>query len=88
MEDKTLTLGDEINRLSKNAQEVYYCIVRHQMNDHQIAARLRKLDRRLTHSQALKKAQNYVQIIRRELKIKDKKGRLGIIMYALLHGHI
>jgi hypothetical protein len=81
LEDKTLIIKDEVSSLPYIAQEIYYWIVRNNMSNDQIAARLRKLDRSLTHSQALKKAQNYVQIIRKKLYIHGK-GRQGIIQHA------
>lgn len=76
-----LNIRSCIQRLvfTEDILEVYYWIIRDNLNDRQIAARLRKLDRHITSTQALKKAQNYVKMIRKKLCIKRRK---GIIEYA------
>lgn len=87
LEDKALSNAEEIDRMTGIAREVYYWIIRDKLRDRQIAERFMKQNRYLTASEALKKAQNYTQIIRRDLKIKGK-GKRGIIEYAQQHGHI
>ncbi len=87
LENKALSNAEEIDHLPRVAREVYYWIIRDKLSDVEIADRFMKQDCNLRRAEAFKKAQNYVQIIRRNLKIIGR-GKKGIIEYAQQHGHI